>query len=100
MQTAQAQLPLVERDRAQIARLGRAATAAWAVHEALQRQPVASAAALSQAAALAPATVNTALARLQSLGIVDELTERRRGRVFAYSGYVTLLNTELEERRP
>lgn len=100
VQTAQALLALVQHDRAQIARLGRAATSAWAVHEALQRQPVASAAALGQAAALAPATVNTALARLQRLGIVDELTERRRGRVFAYSGYVALLNTELDDSRP
>ena len=100
LRTAQALLALVERDRAQIATLGRAATSAWAVHEALQRQPVASAAALGQAAALTQATVNTALARLQRLGIVDELTERRRGRVFAYSGYVTLLNTELDDIRP
>lgn len=100
VQTAQALLALVQRDRAQIATLGRAATSAWAVHEALQRQPVASAAALGQAAALTPATVNTALARLQHLGIVNELTERRRGRVFAYSGYVTLLNTELDDIQP
>jgi DNA-binding transcriptional ArsR family regulator len=67
-----------------------------AVHEALQRHPVASATALGQAAQLAPATVNSALARLQGLGIVDELTERRRGRVFAYGRYVTLLNAELD----
>jgi DNA-binding transcriptional ArsR family regulator len=66
----------------------------------LQRQPVASAAALGQIAALAPATVNTALARLQGLGIVDELTARRRGRVFAYSRYVSLLNAELDGVTP
>jgi Fic family protein len=100
VQTALALLALVQRDRTQIATLGRAAPSAWAVHEALQRQPVASAAALGQAAALAPATVNTALARLQGLGIVAELTERRRGRVFAYSRYVTLLNAELDDILP
>lgn len=99
VQTAQALLALVQRDRTRIATLGRAAPSAWALHEALQHQPVASAAALGQAAALAPATVNTTLARLQGLGIVDELTERRRGRVFAYSRYVALLNTELDDVR-
>jgi len=100
VQTAQALLALVQQDRTLIARLGRAAPSAWAMHEALQRQPVASAAALGQAAALAPATVNTTLARLQDLGIVGELTARRRGRVFAYSRYVTLLNAELDIARP
>ena len=100
VQTAQALLALVQQDRTRIATLGRAAPSAWALHEALQRQPVASAAALGQAAALAPATVNTALARLQGLGIVDELTERRRGRVFAYRQYVALLNAELDADRP
>jgi Fic family protein len=96
VQTAQALLALAQRDRAQIATLGRSAPSALAVHEALQRHPVASATALGQAAQLAPATVNSALARLQGLGIVDELTERRRGRVFAYGRYVTLLNAELD----
>lgn len=100
VQTAQALLALVQGDRAQIATLGRAATSAWAVHEALQRQPVSSAAAIGRATSLSPATVNTALARLQGLGLVDEVTERRRGRVFAYRRYVTLLNAELDDSRP
>lgn len=37
-------------------------------------------------------TVNVALAQLQSLGIVREITGRKRGRVFAYSAYLDILS--------
>ena len=108
VQTAQALLQLVSADRQRIAALGRAAASAWALHEALQRQPVASAATLGAATGLTAATVNKTLAHLVRLGIVAETTARQRGRVFAYAGYVELLNSELEsapvrtrrERRP
>jgi hypothetical protein len=37
-------------------------------------------------------TVNAALADLVRLGIVEEVTGRRRGRVFGYRHYLGLLN--------
>ena len=88
-------LALVNVDREQIAELGRVSTSVLAVHEALQRQPVATAGALAGATKLTPATINKALAHLQKLGIVGRLNERRRGRVFSYQRYVELLNAEL-----
>jgi Fic family protein len=94
--TAQALLALVAADRERLATLGRAAPSAWLLHTALQRQPVASAVALGAATGLTPATVNKTIAHLQRLGLVDELTERQRGRIFAYRHYVTLLNAELD----
>lgn len=93
--TAQALLALVAADRERIATLGRAAASAWALLEALQRQPVASAGALGRATGLSAATVNKTLAHLAALGIVDETTARRRDRIFAYRRYVDLLNAEL-----
>lgn len=100
VQTAQALLALVAADRERLAALGRAAPSAWAMHEALQRQPVATATALGAATGLTPATVNKTLVHLQRLGLVSELTERQRGRVFAYSDYVALLNAELDTGAP
>jgi Fic family protein len=94
--TANALLALVNADRDRIAGLGRAATAALAVHHALQRQPLATSAALVKATALTAATVNKSLAHLERLGIVDELTNRRRGRVFSYGRYVQVLSSELQ----
>ncbi len=97
VRTAQALLALVAADRERLATLGRAAPSAWLLHVALQRQPVASAAALGAATGLTPATVNKTIAHLQRLGLVDELTERQRGRIFAYREYVRLLNAELDD---
>ncbi len=97
--TANALLALVNADRDRIAGLGRAAASALAVHQALQRQPIATSAALVKATGLTPATVNKSLAHLERIGIVSELTNRQRGRVFSYGEYVEELAAELEVPR-
>ena len=94
--TAEALLALVNRDRDRIASLGRATSSALAVHQALQRQPLATSAAMVKATGLTAATVNKSLAHLRELEIVSELTKRQRGRIFSYRRYVKLLNAELE----
>jgi Fic family protein len=94
--TANALLALVNKDRDRIAGLGRAASSALAVHQALQRQPITTSAALIKATGLTAATVNKSLAHLESLKVVAELTNRQRGRVFAYRRYVDELAAELE----
>lgn len=94
--TANTLLAMVSRDRDRIAALGRAAPSALAVHRALQRHPIASSAALVAATSLTPATVNKSLEHLRTLGIVSELTKRKRGRVFSYRRYVKELSTGTE----
>jgi Fic family protein len=94
--TANALLKLVNADRQRIARLGRAASSALAVQQALQRQPIATSNALVRETGLTPATVNKSLAHLERLKVVTELTNRRRGRVFAYKRYVDELSAELD----
>ena len=87
---------LVNKDRDRIASLGRAAPSALTVHHALQRQPIATSAALVKATGLTAATVNKSLAHMKRIGIVDEVTNRKRGRVFSYRRYVDELATELD----
>jgi len=94
--TANALLELVNADRDRIVGLGRAATSALAVHQALQRQPIATSAALVKATRLTAATVNKSLAHLADIDVVAELTNRQRGRVFSYRRYVDLLAAELD----
>ncbi len=93
--TAKQLLALVNQDRNRIATLGRSAASALAVLQALQRQPVTSAAALVKATGLALATVNRVLVQLVDAGIVSELTQRQRDRIFSYHAYVDALNAEL-----
>lgn len=96
VRTANALLARVNADRDRIAGLGRAAASALEVHQALQRQPIATSGTLVRATRLTPATVNKSLAHLERLGIVTELTNRKRGRVFSYRSYVEELAAELE----
>lgn len=93
--TAKQLLALVDKDRDRIATMGRSAISALAVLQALQRQPVTSAAALVKATGLALATVNRMLVQLVDAGIVSELTQRQRDRIFSYRAYVDALNAEL-----
>ena len=94
--TAKVLLALVNADRNRIAGLGRAAASALEVHLALQRQPITTSAALVKATRLTPATVNKSLAHLERIGVVREVTKRKRGRVFSYREYVEVLAAELE----
>jgi Fic family protein len=94
--TANALLALVNKDRDRIAGLGRAAESALAVHQSLQRQPIATSAALVKTTGLTAATVNKSLEHLERLRIVGELTRRQRDRIFSYRRYVAELSAELE----
>jgi hypothetical protein len=67
--TANALLALVSANRDRIARLGRAAPSALAVHQALQRQPISTAASLVKATGLTAATVNKPLAHLERISV-------------------------------
>ena len=88
-------LTVVEADRVLVAGLGRPAASALTVHEALQRQLIATSGSLVNATGLTPATVNKTLAHLERIGVVGEITNRQRGRVFSYRRYVEILGTEL-----
>ncbi len=91
---AESLVSLVNKDRDRIVALGRPAGSALIVHQALQKQPITTSNALVVNTKLTPATVNKSLVHLQRLGVVEELTNRRRGRVFSYRRYVKLLAAE------
>jgi Fic family protein len=85
-------LELGAADRERITALGRAAASALAIHQILQRQPIATAASLVTATGLTPATVNKSLAHLQRMGVIAEITRKQRGRVFTYKACTEILN--------
>lgn len=83
---------MAETDKDTITALGRAAPSIHAVHTALLERPIVSAGWLTEKTGLTPATVNKALARLEALGIVRQLGEGKRNRLFAYRQYMEILN--------
>ena len=62
------------------------------VHDLMRTRPFLTATAAAEQSGLTMPTVNAALAQLQSLGLVEEITGRKRGRVFAYRAYLDILS--------
>ena len=99
VEAAQQLLALSQEDVNKISGIGRAAASTLHVHRILMEHPIATSGWLAQKTGLTAATVNKALAHLQRLGIVKELTAQKRNRLFSYAGYIEIMNrgTELPE---
>jgi Fic family protein len=92
IETAQQLHHLSNQDREKISGLGRAAASTLQVHRALMEHPIATSGSLVEKTGITPATVNKALNHLERLGIVKELTSRKRNRLFSYAGYIELMS--------
>ncbi len=90
---------LSDTDRKQISGLGRVSVSALQVQNALIQHPISSPARLVEKTGLTAATVNKCIGHLEKLGIVKELTSRKRNRLFSYHRYVEIMNkgSELPE---
>ena len=87
---------LLDRDAARIEALGRRALSARRAHQALAEHPIRSVAQVAERAELTTPTATAALLALEEIGLVHEATGRRRGRLFAYTAYVDILNEGTE----
>lgn len=82
---------LFKEDRERITMESDRAGSALRIHELFQQNPFHTANQIVQVTGLSAPTVNAALADLERLGIVDEVTGRKRGRVFSYRRYLAIL---------
>ena len=87
---------LFKRDRERITAESDRAGSALRVHELFQQNPFLTANLLVERTGLTAPTINAALADLERLRIIEEVTGRRRGRVFCYSGYLAILSEGTE----
>ena len=95
VETARAITALVAADRQRVATLGRLTPSAMLVFTALTRRPVRSIPNICAETGQSPVTVASALGRLgERLGMVKELTGKRRNRVYGYIAYLDTLNRE------
>lgn len=85
-------LKLRKTHRTKLRGLGRKAGSALEVFRPSTRQPILSAARVADALALTPPTVRSALAGLQQLGIIHEITGQHRARVWLHRDYYDLLS--------
>lgn len=86
---------LFKADRERIQALGREAGSALQVHEVMQARPLRNVSGLQKVTRRSPPTILKALDILGNLGIVREVTGRRRNRVFEYRRYMELLNRDV-----
>ena len=91
-ETANRIATLLARDRERIVAEADRTGSVLQVHDLLRTRPFLTAVAAVEQSGLTMPTVNAALAQLQSLGLVEEITGRKRGRVFAYSAYLDILS--------
>ena len=94
--TTRTVLQVFGEDRQQIEGLGRAAASALRVFSRLQATPLLSIRKTADALGLSVPTVIAAVKNLETLGVVQELTGRRRDRLFVYGRYLDILNEGAE----
>lgn len=90
-ETAQHLVDLAMQDHERILKLGRPSLSCLQVHRAMMERPIATSSWLVEKTGITPATVNRALAHMKKLGIVKELTARKRNRLFSYDGYFEIM---------
>ncbi len=94
--TVQRLLALAEEDRKRIQELGRISSSVQVVHHAMMERPIASPVWLKSKTGLALTTVGTCLDKLEEIGIVKELTGKKRNRLYGYAQYISILNRGTE----
>jgi Fic family protein len=94
-QTAVTLRDLFETDQRRVAKLGRAAGSALRVYELLRDRIAVGLTRAAQELDLTWPTVNSAMKRLEDLGIAREMTGRARDRVYAYDQQLRILNEGL-----
>jgi Fic family protein len=98
--TARELMALFDQDREAIQSLGRSAASVFRVHDLMQRRPIITIQAASKELKLSLPTVGKSLEHLMDLKIVRELTGKQRRRIFAYSKYLSILDSGTEPLTP
>jgi Fic family protein len=92
-------IELFGRDREKISTLKRAAASALRVHSELQKAPLLSVPVAAKKLGISQPTIQKSLDHLVKLGIVREMTGKRRHRVYEYADYLKILDKGTEPLR-
>lgn len=91
VQTAHNFLNLFKEDFQKLQSLGRVSATAIRLHRILQESPIMSIPMASKKLGLSQQAVNKSMNRLEDLGIVREITNQRRNRIYLYQSFVDIL---------
>lgn len=96
LDTAMRLLALFQENEQKVQSLGRASANILRVLQVLEKRPLVTLNELSSRAGVTFATASKAVEALVTLGILKEMTGKRRNRVFAYERYMKILNEGTE----
>ncbi len=96
VETAQQLMKLSTEDGQRINGLKRISGSAHLIHTAMLERPMASPNWIQEKTQLSPATVNACLRELERLGIVKEVTGKKRNRLYSYVEYIRIMNKGTE----
>jgi Fic family protein len=91
-------LTVFAEDRRKIEDLGRPAVSVLKLHELLQRKPITSVPIASKELNLSAPTVRSSIDKLVEIGLVKEITGKKRDRLFCYQSYLDILQADTEEQ--
>ncbi len=94
--TARRLLRAFDADRERVLAAEARPDSALRVHEVFRRRPMNAISDVARELELTFPTVSTAVDKLVDLGILEEVTGRRRGRVFGYAEYIDILSEGAE----
>ena len=83
---------LIGLHRLLIKKLGKASSSAEGVFQVFLKHPISGVASVKANTGLTDATVNSILRKLVVSGILEEISGKKRNRLFCYSGYLKILN--------
>lgn len=89
-------LSLFNSDARSLDAMGRQAGSARRVHELLQRHPITTVGHAVKALGLTAPTVRSAVQAMEQIGIVREISGKKRDRVYVYDGYLKILDRGTE----
>ncbi|MHC4905607.1 MAG: Fic family protein [Planctomycetota bacterium] len=90
--TASELINLAEEDKRKIQQIGRSSGSALRVHEAFLQRPIISIPKICETTGLWTTSVTTVIKHFEKLGIIKEITGRKRNRLYRYSKYIEVLN--------
>ena len=94
--TAKRLSSLFQADQARIQQTGRAAGSSLRVHQVLQERPITSLQNIIDLTGLSFPAVSSGMKVLEEMGIVRELTGKKRNRLFGYEQYLSILSEGTE----
>ncbi len=94
--TAKNLIALINDHETKVNSMGRASSTALVVYRCFVKQPVLNANAIQTQTSLSAATIHSSLENLIKLGILEEVSQKKRNKIFAYKEYITILNEGTE----